>query len=114
MKLRKISEILGARVLTCDSSLDREVGFAFSSDLMSDVLTVDHKNTLLITGLSNVQSVRTAEISDIGQLIIVRNKEVSTEMISLAEENGIVLMQSPYSLFRVSGILFNAGIKPIY
>jgi len=114
MNLREVAKLLGARVLTGQEYLDREVGFAFSSDLMSDVLTVDHRNTLLITGLSNLQAVRTAEMSDIAQLIIVRNKEISGDMIALAEENQIVLMQSEYSLFRVSGILYGAGIKPIF
>ncbi len=114
MKLREVSEILGAQVLAGKKYLDREVCFAFSSDLMSDVLTVDLKNTLLITGLSNLQALRTAEMSDINQLVIVRNKEVTAEMIALAEENQVVLMKSEYSLFRVSGILYQAGIKPIY
>jgi len=114
MKLREVSVILGAKVLVGEKYLDREVAFAFSSDLMSDVLTVDHKNTLLITGLSNLQALRTAEMSDIGQMIIVRNKEVSAEMIALAEENQIVLMQSAFSMFRVSGLLYSAGIQAIF
>jgi len=114
MKLREIVEILGAKVLAGKEYLNRDVSYAFSSDLMSDVLTVDHRNTLLITGLSNLQALRTAEMSDIAQMIIVRNKDVTAEMLVLAEENQIVVLQSEFSMFRVSGILYNKGIKPIF
>ena len=35
-------------------------------------------------------------------------------MLELAEELDITLIKSRYSLFKVSGILYNAGIKPLY
>jgi len=114
MHVENIANILNASILTPDLDLSREVIHAFSSDLMSDVLTGDHHKTVLVTGLSNLQAIRTAEMSDIDQVIIARNKEVSQEMIDLANESNIVLLKSSYSLYRVSGILFNKGIKPLY
>lgn len=106
--------MLNARVLTPGQDLSREVSHAFASDLMSDVLTGDFEQLVLVTGLSNLQSIRTAEMSDISEIIIGRNKEVTPEMIELAEENDIILLQSAYSLFRISGMLYQAGIKPVY
>lgn len=114
MQIRDIANKLNANVLTPDLDMSREVVHAFSSDLMSDVLTGDHYKTVLLTGLSNLQAIRTAEISDIDQVIIARNKKVSQEMIDLAKESDIVLIQSSYSLFRISGILFKEGIKPLF
>lgn len=114
MRVGEIAEKLDALVLTKGADLQSEIEFAFSSDLMSDVLTRDYEHTVLITGLSNLQSIRTAEMSDIGLIIIARDKEVGEEMVSLAEESGIVLMRCRYSLFKISGILYEAGIKPIF
>ena len=114
MRIEDIANILKANILTPDLDLNREVVHAFSSDLMSDVLTGDHHKTVLLTGLSNLQAIRTAEMSDIDQVIIARNKVVSQEMIDLARESNIVLLQCSYSLYRVSGILFTKGIKPLY
>lgn len=114
MQIANIAELLKAKVLTPGLDLSNEVDHAFASDLMSDVLTGDYDKTLLITGLSNMQSIRTAEMSDIREVIIGRNKEVSQEMIELAHESDIVLIQSSYSLYRISGILYEAGIKPVY
>jgi predicted transcriptional regulator len=114
MQIGDIVNILNASVLTPDLDLSREVVHAFSSDLMSDVLTGDHYKTVLVTGLSNLQSIRTAEMSDIDQVIVARNKKVSQDMIDLARESNIVLIQSKYSLYRISGILFSEGIKPLF
>lgn len=114
MQIGNIAELLNAKVLTPELDLSSEVNHAFTSDLMSDVLTGDYDQTILVTGLSNLQALRTAEMSDIREVIIGRSKEVSREMIELANESNIVLIQSSYSLYRISGILFEAGIKPVY
>lgn len=114
MKIREVVALLNARVYGDEQMLENEVEFAFSSDLMSDVLTVKTQNVLLLTGLANIQSLRTAEMSDVVNVIYVRGKKATDDMKELAEENGILLMECDYSMFRASGILYKAGIKPIY
>ncbi len=114
MQIKEIANILSARILTSDADVNVEIYKAFSSDLMSDVLTSDYDQTILITGLSTLQAIRTAEMLDIGHIIIARNKEVNREMIALAEESSIVLLQSEYSMFHISGLLYQAGINPVY
>ena len=114
LQIGNIAEILNAKLLTPGLDVSREVEHAFSSDLMSDVLTGDYHKTVLVTGLSNLQSIRTAEMSDISEVIIGRDKDVSQDMIDLALENEIVLIKSSYSIYRISGLLYEAGIKPIY
>ena len=114
MPIVNIAELLKAKILTPELNLKGEVDYAFTSDLMSDVLTGDYDKTVLITGLSNLQAIRTAEMSDISEVIIGRNKVVSREMIELARDNDIVLLQSSYSLFKISGILYESGVKAVY
>jgi len=114
MTIGDLANILDASVLTPELDLERPVEFAFSSDLMSDVLTKDYERTVLVTGLSNLQAIRTAEMSDISEVIIGRDKEVKPALVELARENQIVLLRSSYSLFRISGMLYEAGIKPVY
>ena len=95
-------------------SEDHSVVHGFSSDLMSDVLTVTADHVLLITGLSNAQTVRTAMMSDIHVVLIGRNKRITEEMKTLAEQNNVVLIGTAYSIFRASAELYNAGLKPIF
>lgn len=114
MTLKKIAELADAQILCGSHKLNNSIGFCFASDLMSDVLTLKVNDILLITGLVNIQSIRTAEMSDIPYLLFVRNKEVTADMIQLAEENDMLLMKSSYSMFKASGILYEAGLKGIF
>lgn len=114
MKLKEIANILNAKVVCGEQNLDREITHVFASDLMSDVLTVNTSNLLLLTGLTNIQTIRTSEMSDVTNIVLVRNKAANEEMIALAEENGIVMLECSYSMFKASGILYNAGLNPVY
>ncbi|HAK00546.1 MAG TPA: hypothetical protein DCM62_11030 [Bacteroidales bacterium] len=114
MKISEIEKLLEGRVVCCEHKMDLSFEIACASDLMSDVLTLSHDNVLLITGLNNVSTIRTAEMSDIHCVILARNKTANAEMLALAKELGIVIIECPYSVFRASGVLFQTGIKPIY
>lgn len=114
MKLKDVAEMLNGRVVNGSEYLEREVEFAFSSDLMSDVLTIQKDNMILLTGLANIQALRTAELSDISCIVFVRNKKVNADMLKLGKESGIVLIECPSSMFRASGVLFSKGLKPVF
>ena len=114
MKIEKIVQLLDAHILCGHHRASDTISHAFSSDLMSDVLTLDAENILLITGLANVQIIRTAEVADIHYLVIVRNKKVSEDIIAIATELNMVLIESPYSMFKASGILYTHGLIPLY
>lgn len=114
MKISQVVELLNAKVIVGHDRIENEVGNAFSSDLMSDVLTVQTNNLLLLTGLANLQTIRTAEMSDITKIIFVRKKKVTDDMIRLADENDMILIECDYSMFKASGILYQSGIEPVF
>jgi len=114
MTIREIAEIIDGKVICCEDRMSTSVEYAFSSDLMSDVLTIEKENLLLITGLANLQTIRTSEMSDISCIIFARDKKIGEEMVSLAMENNMILVESPHSVFYISGELYKAGIKSIY
>ncbi|MFP4061091.1 MAG: hypothetical protein ACOC2F_02945 [Bacteroidota bacterium] len=114
MKVEDVINVLNAKIICGEENLGQEVQAAFASDLMSDVLTLENGNILLITGLANTQAIRTAEMSDIKHIVIVRNKKATGEMIELARENGMTLLECHGTMFKASGLLFCAGLKPVY
>ena len=114
MKILEIANLVEGQIVSGQECVNQSIDCAFSSDLMSDVLTVTKNRMLLITGLVNIQSIRTAEMSDINCIVFARNKKVTLEMIRLATESQIVINQSPFSMFKASGLLFQAGIKPVF
>ena len=113
MKIAQISEIVEGRIL-CGESTEEEVACAFASDLMSDVLTLNSEHLLLITGLSNMQTIRTAEMADIRYILFVRNKIPTNDMIELANANKIVVLTTPLSMYKTCGNLFGSGLDPVY
>lgn len=116
MNISDISKCIDAKIVT-DRICINKLGLfkhAFASDLMSDVLRLTAENTVLITGLCNVQTIRTAEMAEIKLIVLARGKHADKLMIELADENDICIVETDYSVFRVSGELYNKGIQPIY
>jgi len=101
---------------------DKEIDFAFCSDLMSDALmimsTVKESGVLeqsvLITGLTTNQSIRTAEMLDVEVVLLVRGKTPADQVIELAKESNIILLGTALTMFNVSGLMYQEGIKGIY
>ncbi len=114
MKIDKIVQLLEAKILCGHHRITDEISKAFSSDLMSDVLTLDTENILLLTGLANIQTIRTAEVAEIQYLVIVRNKKITSDIVDLANELNMVIIESPFSMYKASGILYANGVNPIY
>ena len=115
MTVREIATLVQGDILGGEEYQDREVERIFASDLMSDVLTLkDYDNLMLVTGLCNLQSIRTCEMSDIQMILIVRGKEVTPEMLELAEDNDMIVVRTAFSMYKTAGILYGAGIPPVY
>jgi predicted transcriptional regulator len=110
MKLREVLELIEGNVISKDADMDQEIQMGCGADLMSDVLAFTHEGTLLMSGLTNPQVVRTAEMAGIKAIVFVRSKLPPPETISLAEEKGIPLLASKYTMFETCGRLYRAGL----
>ena len=112
MKLTKVQELLNAKIHYGAELVEEiEIADAFGSDLMSDVLAFVKDQSLLLTGLVNGQVVRTAEMMDIKAIVFVRGKKPDELVVSLAEENGIILMCTDYRMYTACGLLYNSGLS---
>lgn len=114
MDIFEIAKLINGTVLYHDRSSESNVNKAFASDLMSDVLTVSTESLLLITGLVNLQTIRTAEMADISNILFVRGKKPTEDMLNLAKREGMNIILSDKSMFATCGILFKAGLQPVY
>ncbi len=114
MKIKTMADVLDAKVVCGEAFLEVEVHYGFASDLLSDVLTLDSDHLALITGMASPQTIRTAEMADIVCIVFVRGKKVSPEMIQIARENRMVLLECRYSLYRAVVKLHEAGLQSVY
>ena len=113
MKLSVIKEILNAQVFTGEQYLENEVKLAFGCDLMSDVLAFVEEETVLLTGLTNPQVIRTAEMIDVYTIIFVRGKKPTELVMKMADERNITLMTTDYILYTACGKLYEKGLRGI-
>ncbi len=110
MTLDQIIKIIQGKVISASADLSIEVETAFGADLMSDVLAFVHTRTMLLTGLTNPQVVRTAEMAGVIAILFVRGKYPPAQTIALAAEKGIPLLWSPYTMYETCGRLYLAGL----
>lgn len=111
MRMAEIARLLNARSLSLPNGDGPDVQSAFASDLMSDVLALSRPGSLLLTGLTNPQVVRTSEVAGVAAIVFVRGKHVPPETERLAREAGIPLVETPLTLFEACGRLYSAGLR---
>ena len=111
MTIREVARILDASVLCGEADLDMEVATACGSDLMSDVLAFVKDRTVLITGLTNIHVMRTAEMLDIRCIVFARGKTPPEDVLDEAKELGIVVLSTKHTTYTTCGLLYQAGIR---
>ena len=111
MKISTIQELLHADVLCCEENLGKHVYSACGSDMMSDVLAYVKEQAVLLTGLINLQVVRTAEMMDMKCIVFVRGKQPSPETIELANECSIVVLKTQERMYVACGRLYENGLR---
>ena len=113
MKLSEVKDILKARVSSRADKLDMVVTAGAGGDLMSDILRGSKEGVLLLSGLNNIQLIRTAVIAGVSALVLVRGKEPDAEMKGQAAEHGLPLLTTPFTMFTACGRLFKAGLRGV-
>lgn len=110
MKIECVSKVLNAKVLCEGEGLDTEVLSACGCDLMSDVLAFVKNQAMLLTGLVNLQVVRTAEMMDMKAIVFVRGKMPGSDIIELAKDMKIAVLSTDLPLYMACGKLYDAGL----
>jgi predicted transcriptional regulator len=111
LTLAAIRDLLGCAVLAGAERLGVEVSTIIATDAMSVVLAAPQPGALMITGLANIQSVRTANVAALAAILYVRGIRPNDKAIELAREKKIVLLATAAGMFDACGILRNEGLK---
>ena len=111
MTLEEVQRILEAKVVV-GSNLDRiDVAMGCGADLMSDVLAFSRPGAVLLTGLTNTQVVRTAEMVEIAAICFVRGKMPPEDTVAMADRHGLPLLATHLPMFESCGRLYRSGLK---
>ena len=113
MKLKEVIEIVEGTILTNQANPEMEIKYCGAMDLMSDALAYMPPGSMLLTGLKNIQAIRTAEMADVNAILFVRGKIPETEAVKLAEKLGIPLVWTNLGMFESCGRLYKMGMAPV-
>jgi hypothetical protein len=110
MKLADIAAALDCAPLTPQDGVG-DIDTVVASDGMSEILAFHTPGAVMLTGLTNIQSVRTAVVADVHAIVYVRGKRPAEPALALAREKGIPVLSTRLGMFESCGILYERGLK---
>ncbi len=112
MKLDEVASVLRCELLSAaDRDTELDVHYVVASDGMSEILAFHCPHALMLTGLTNIQSVRTAVVADVHAIVYVRGKRPPEQVLQLAQDKGIPVLSTSLGMFDCCGLLHRAGLK---
>jgi hypothetical protein len=78
--------------------------------MMSDVLAFVKDQAVLLTGLCNPQVVRTAVMMDMRCIVFVRGKLPPDDVLTLADDAGLVVLATDERMYIACGKLYANGL----
>jgi predicted transcriptional regulator len=97
-------------LLTNEITLENHFSGCYSTDLLSAAIGNAKPNNILITIISNQNTIAVAMMIDLLLVIIAENKLVSKEMIDKANEEGICILKTKYKTYEVTIDLYQRGL----
>jgi predicted transcriptional regulator len=113
MKLSEIKELLGCEILVEADDPAMEIQQVVASDGMSEILAFARAKELMITGLTNIQSIRTADIAGVSAVIYCRGKRPDKKVLEFARDKRIPVFITPMGMFDICGLLYARGMKGV-
>jgi len=104
MKLSLIKEKGFEPVLL--TSDETEVVDAYTSDLLSDVLSNAKEDSILITIQAHKNTVAVCSIVGIKAIIICNNRNIPEDMKELAQKENISIFKTPENQFKTSYMIY--------
>ena len=113
MTLRAIKELLQCEVMTGANDLGVDVTEVVASDGMSEILAFAKSKELMVTGLTNIQSIRTADIAGVSAVVYCRGKLPEKNVVEFAREKHIPVLVTKMGMFDICGVLYDRGLKGV-
>jgi predicted transcriptional regulator len=113
MTLHDIKELLQCEVLTGGDDLQVDVTQVVASDGMSEILAFAKSKELMVTGLTNIQSIRTADIAGVSAVIYCRGKLPEKNVVEFARQKRIPVLATKMGMFDICGVLYGRGLKGV-
>jgi predicted transcriptional regulator len=78
---------------------------------MDDILSALAEGSVLLTGVTTEQVVRTAQIAGVVAVIFVRGKKPGKDVLEMAKSYNMPLLLTKFSMFVACGRLYMNGLR---
>jgi hypothetical protein len=111
MNLRAIVDALDLWVAAGRERLEMDVTGGYTSDLLSCAMAGAAKGNLWVTLQGHLNIVAVASLNELAAVIVTEGKPIASETAAKAEEEGVVLLQTPLTSYQVVGRLWDLDVK---
>ena len=110
MTIGELADKLGAKVLTQEVDLSREVLCGYACDLLSWVMARGKEGMAWATVQAHMNAVAVAVLADMSCVIAAEGVQVAADVIEKAEEEGVALITTDLSAYHIAGRMHEKGI----
>lgn len=98
MKLKKLAEKIGAKILNNGKCVSIEINRVYAGDKMSDLLNEASDTTLIVTHLVNPQLLRFAEIMEVPGICLLNGVAPESDFVEAVMKHGTTFIVSPHGM----------------
>jgi predicted transcriptional regulator len=101
MDVKKLTEILGAKVLAGAAGMEKSITGCYTGDLLSWVMGRAKSGDVWPTVMGNVNAVAVAALTDAACIVLTDNASLDEEARVKAEEQQIAVLSVPQNSYEV-------------
>jgi predicted transcriptional regulator len=111
MKLKELIEKLNLELKSTSTALDADVTHAYSSDILSDVMSHARDGSIWITLQTHRNIVSVAMLKSLAGIILVSGRNPDDETLKKANEENVPILSTELTTFEIVGKLYELGIR---
>lgn len=109
MTVSELCGLIGGVVVT-ENGADNEIKCGCCCDLLSWVMAKGDEGCGWITVQTHLNVIAVASLHDMACVICPEDIEPEAASVKKADEEGIAVIKSPLSSYKIAGIMYSAGI----
>ena len=111
MKLKELIEKLNLELKSTSTALDADITHAYSSDILSDVMSHARDGSIWITLHTHRNIVSVAMLKSLAGVILIGGHNPDDETLKKANEENVPILSTGLTTFEIVGKLYELGIR---
>lgn len=113
MKINEIAQLVRGKIVSRDTSDDREITSAYCCDMLSLVMKNAQADMALVTIQTNMNAVAVCVLMESPLIIITEGIHIEEKSLEKANDEDISVIETPLSSFEVCGLLYSSGLPSV-